>query len=237
MPNDFFKFKQFTIFQYKCAMKVTTIGCIQGAWLPDHFNPQHVLDIGAGTGLLTLMAAQKYEAVCDAVEIDEQACSQMKENFCNSPWRDRLSAHHADIRDFAKENSMKYDLIISNPPFYHNHLKSPGSRVNQARHQTTLDLRTLLGLMAEMISEEGLISILLPVRETEDIMRHTAAHSLQLRDQLLIADSSGKPPVAIVSILGKSEKKLRGETLYIKDANGDFTHAFKTLLRPYYLNI
>src|SRR3954469_11797521 len=126
MANNYFSFKQFIIHQDKCAMKVCTDACLFGAYVADRFqitnSKFHVLDIGAGTGLLSLMLAQKNSTVqIDAVEIDKAASEQAKENFKHSLWRDRLHIHHQPIQEFGMNT---YNLIISNPPFYENDLKS-----------------------------------------------------------------------------------------------------------------
>lgn len=117
MPNTYFQFKQFRIDQDQTAMKVTTEACILGAWVDEQIPPQTVLDIGTGTGLLALMLAQKFpQAEIDAVEIDQGAFTQAHANFHSSPWPERLQVFHQRIQDF--DPGKKYDLIISNPPFF-----------------------------------------------------------------------------------------------------------------------
>ncbi len=237
MPNDYFRFKQFTIHQDRCAMKVTSLACIQGAWLPENLNPQHVLDIGAGTGLLTLMAAQKYHAGFDAVEVDALAYVQMNENFRQSPWSDRIMAFNMDIRDFAKESSIKYDLIVCNPPFYRRHLESPNKRINMARHQSTLDIKTLILLVSGMLSDRGLFSVLLPTRESIEMLRIAAKQSLWPQEQLNIAHQVGNRTVATVTLMSKAGKIGSSRHLFIKDETGNFTNDYIRMLRPYYLNL
>ena len=129
MAKDLFRFKQFTIRQDKCAMKVTTLGCIQGSWIPT-IKANHVLDIGAGTGLLSLMVAQKCQCKIDAVEIDKDAFNQLTDNVFNSPWANLIDCHHADINHFASSTKRTYDFIISNPPFFSNQQKSPNAQIN-----------------------------------------------------------------------------------------------------------
>jgi len=114
-----FKFKQFAVYQDKCAMKIGTDGVLLGAWASTDNNPKAVLDIGSGTGIIALMLAQRCHAeLIDAIEIDTDAYEQCVENFEASPWSDRLFCYHASLQEFAQEIDDTYDLIISNPPFY-----------------------------------------------------------------------------------------------------------------------
>jgi tRNA1Val (adenine37-N6)-methyltransferase len=137
LGNSYFQFKQFTVHQGDCAMKVTTDACIQGAWTPVQKDEVRILDIGAGTGLLSLMLAQKApNAIVDAVELNEQAATQAGQNFAGSPWADRLNVICSDIQGYRATH--KYDLIISNPPFFNNSLKGPEASRNNARHTTAL---------------------------------------------------------------------------------------------------
>lgn len=217
-------------------MKVTSLACIQGAWLPDT-HPDKILDIGAGTGLLSLMAAQKYKADIDAVEIETEAFHQLKENIALSPWSDRLCCHHQDIRIFAKENSRTYDLIISNPPFYQNQLKSGNIKIDQARHELSLTLPELLDIVDKHLSPNGLCSILLPIRETEYMLSIISSIPLFATGQLIVSDNPLKSPKAAVTLLSKSERKNEQRHLYIKSGEKKFTSEYITLLRPYYLKI
>jgi len=215
-------------------MKVTTLACIQGAWLPD-FMPINILDIGAGTGLLSLMAAQKYDCKIDAVEIEQDTFSQLKENSAQSPWNSRIKCHHTDVINFAKNINNKYDLIISNPPFYKNQLKSSNDKINHARHETGLSNEDLIDVSSRLISESGKISILLPPAETKKLAEACQRKFLFFSDQLLIKDSEKKEPKAIVTILSKKPSKLISKKMIIKNDNGAYSSNFISLLEPYYL--
>jgi tRNA1Val (adenine37-N6)-methyltransferase len=236
LANDFFKFKQFTIYQDKCAMKVTSLASIQGAWLPD-INPDKILDIGAGTGLLSLMAAQKYKANIDAVEIEADAFHQLSENIAVSPWSDRIRSHHEDIRIFAKENSRTYDLIISNPPFYQNQLKSGDLKINQARHELSLTLPELLHIVHASLAPNGICSILLPGKETKELLSLASSTPLFAIGQLIIFDNPLKPAKAAVTLLSRNKGNNEQQYLNIKTSKKNYTKEYITLLRPYYLNL
>ena len=217
-------------------MKVTTVACIQGAWLPK-FSPKDILDIGAGTGLLSLMAAQKYHGEIDAIEIEHDAFDQLKENITQSPWNNRIKCYHDDIKDFAKHNSKKYDLIISNPPFYEKQLKSPIDQINHARHEAGLTIEELIDISNRLLYEPGKISILFPPAETIKLTKLCKLNSLFLSNQLVISDSEKKEAKAIVTILSKKPTNPIIKKLIIKNENGMYSSQFNSLLEAYYLNL
>ena len=217
-------------------MKVSTLACIQGAWLPD-ICPQKILDIGAGTGVLSLMAAQRYRGLIDAVEIEQDAYAQLKENIAQSPWSKRINCYHADIRNFAKHNSKKYDVILCNPPFFENQLRSQDPKINKAKHDTGLILKDLIKAAFTLLTDEGKMSILLPPAESQRLIDHCLEKPLFLSDQLVISDTTGKAPNGVITILSKSATKLRVKKMYIKTKNGRYSKRFIHLLKDYYLNI
>ncbi|HUS02889.1 MAG TPA: methyltransferase, partial [Chitinophagaceae bacterium] len=155
MANDYFQFKEFIIQQDKCSMKVCTDACLLGSLLPvtsKNAEPiNRVLDIGTGTGLLSLMYAQRnIHAVIDAVEIEEDSFKQANENFIRSKWNDRIKIFYTDIRKFAP--AKKYDLIITNPPFYENELLSTEKNKNIAKHDEGLTFRDLTGIITKHLA-------------------------------------------------------------------------------------
>ncbi len=155
-------------------MKVSTDACLLGALVNDNITAAHILDIGTGTGLLSLMMAQKFpSAIIEAVEIEQNAFQQAQENFSNSIWKDRLKVHLSSIQNFAKNNSaQKYDLIISNPPFFENDLLSPDKKTNIAKHSTDLTLKELLACAFELLNDNGFIYLLLPFRRMDELKQH-----------------------------------------------------------------
>ncbi len=163
-----FQFKQFTIHQDKCAMKVGTDGVLLGAWTPlDHYS-KSILDIGAGTGIISLMLAQRSDASSiDALEIDEDAYEQCVDNFENSSWNDRLFCYHASLEEFTEEIEDHYDLIVSNPPFYAADYKSDDVQRDLARFSDALPFDHLLECVSKLLSEDGLFSVIIPFKEQE----------------------------------------------------------------------
>ena len=163
-----FNFKQFSVNQDRCAMKIGTDGVLLGAWTPLINNPYNVLDIGAGTGILSLMLAQRSNAEqIDAIEIDEDAYEQCVENFEASPWGDKLFCFHAGLDEFVDEPEDEYDLIISNPPFYTDDYKSDNTSRDLARFEDALPFEELIEAAALLLSDNGIFSVIIPYKEEE----------------------------------------------------------------------
>jgi tRNA1Val (adenine37-N6)-methyltransferase len=168
-----FTFKQFSVNQDRCAMKIGTDGVLLGAWTPLINNPYNILDIGAGTGILSLMLAQRSNAapnnvgIIDAIEIDEDAYEQCVENFETSPWGDKLFCFHAGLDEFVDEPEDEYDLIISNPPFYTDDYKSDNTSRDLARFEDALPFEELIEAAALLLSDNGIFSVIIPYKEEE----------------------------------------------------------------------
>ncbi|MBZ4042796.1 tRNA1(Val) (adenine(37)-N6)-methyltransferase [Flavobacterium hibisci] len=166
-----FQFKQFSVQQDKTAMKVGTDGVLLGAWAPIKHNPFSVLDIGAGTGVIALMLAQRSQAQqIDALEIDEDAYEQAVENFENSPWSDRLFCFHAGLDEFIEEPEDEYDLIVSNPPFYSEDYKTENEQRDLARFQDAMPFEELVEAADLLLSENGIFAVILPFKEEKNFI-------------------------------------------------------------------
>lgn len=163
-----FQFKQFSVQQDKTAMKVGNDGVLLGAWTPINHNPFSVLDIGAGTGIIALMLAQRTHAEqIDALEIDEDAYEQAVGNFENSPWADRLFCFHAGLDEFIDEPEDEYDLIVSNPPFYSEDYKTDNEQRDLARFQDAMPFEELIEAADLLLSENGIFAVIIPFKEEE----------------------------------------------------------------------
>lgn len=163
-----FQFKEFSIKQDKTAMKIGTDGVLLGAWTSIKNNPYSILDIGTGTGLIALQLAQRSDAeTIDAVEIEENAYEQAFGNFENSSWSDRLFCYHASLTEFIDEVDEKYDLIISNPPFYNDKYETDKEARNVARFTTSLSFDELLYSVSKLLNTEGVFSVIIPFKEEE----------------------------------------------------------------------
>jgi len=156
-----FQFKQFTVQQDRCAMKIGTDGVLLGAWAPIDYTVNSILDIGTGTGVIALMMAQQSQAqIVDALEIDADAYEQAVENFEASSWGDRLFCYHASFQEFVQEIDEQYDLLISNPPFYAEDYKTDSDQRDLARFQDALPFDHLLIGASKLLSESGRLAII-----------------------------------------------------------------------------
>lgn len=249
MPNNYFQFKQFTIHQDRCAMKVTTDACLFGAWSADQIKNQpfgklrakikNILDIGTGTGLLSLMLAQKIsEPSIDSIEIDKDAFKQAKENIAASPWSDRINIIHADAKNFSFNN--KYDIIISNPPFYENELKSDTKKKNIAHHSDDLSLKELLDIIKNSLSADGSFYLLLPYKRSDEIKQLLLRAHLFIR-QLVFVKQSVKHDHFRIILEGKLKTDEQAETaigeIAVWNEQQQYTDEFKRLLQDYYLHL
>ena len=236
MPNNYFQFKQFTVFQDKCAMKVCTDACLFGAMVPPAppKGEYSVFDIGTGTGLLSLMFAQKNPAaIIDAVEIDEDASEQAKDNFVTSPWPERLNIFHADILNFDPQK--KYDCIISNPPFFEDDLKSTDENKNNAKHDTSLSLIQLLQIVESHLNRDGIFAVLLPYHRVNYFIEEASKFDLYLNQQILIRQTPKHDYFRGILFFSTVKTQLQNTEIIIKDNEGKYTDAFVAALKDYYL--
>lgn len=234
MPNTYFQFKQFTIHQDKCAMKVSTEACILGAWFPDS-KPNRVLDIGTGTGLLALMLAQRIDATIDAVELDSHAAEQAAQNVSGSPWKDRIDVINQNVFEWAQLTNKTYDLIVSNPPFFTNSLKSDVDGKNLAKHDTTdFNKENLATALKSLLSEDGRAYMLYPALESEQFKAEVEKKGLFYQQALVIRNQPNGPVFRVISKITKRAQECEPESLNIREGQLHST-AFEKLLSAYYL--
>jgi len=233
-----FQFKQFTIQQDRCAMKVGTDGVLLGAWCPIDNNPFSVLDIGAGTGILSLMLAQRTSAEqIDAIEIDENAYEQCVDNFENSPWKDRLFCFHAGLDEFVEEPEEEYDIVISNPPFYAEDYKTDNEQRDLARFQDALPFEELVEAADVLLSESGIFAVILPFSEEEKFI--ALAKNLDLFP-FKITRVKGSPTSEIKRSLlafSRSEKAIAIDELVIETERHQYTSEYISLTKDFYLKM
>jgi tRNA1Val (adenine37-N6)-methyltransferase len=235
MPNTYFQFKQFKVEQEHCAMKVSTEACIFGAWLQPTVMPDRVLDIGTGTGLLSLMLAQRLEANIDAVEIDPNSADQARSNFSLSPWASRLHTIEADVFEWAEKNQAKYDLIISNPPFFTASQKSTDEGKNRSKHDTGLFTKEKFAAsLANLLSEKGVAFILYPKPEADEFSKWVRGNGLFVEEVLTIYNQPKGPVFRIILKVARMSFQPNHQKFSIRNGR-EFTREFNELLAPYYL--
>nr|WP_315231704.1 methyltransferase [uncultured Flavobacterium sp.] len=234
-----FSFKQFSIQQDRCAMKIGTDGVLLGAWTPIENNPFSILDIGAGTGVIALMLAQRSNAEqIDALEIDEEAYEQSVDNFENSPWSDRLFCFHAGLDEFVEEPEDEYDLIVSNPPFYTDDYKSENEQRDLSRFADAMPFEDLIEAAALLLSENGVFSVIIPFKEEENFLTLAAAYELY---PLKITRVKGTPTTEIKrSLLAFSRNEnaiITPDELIIETSRHQYTTEYIELTKDFYLKM
>jgi tRNA1Val (adenine37-N6)-methyltransferase len=237
MPNPFFRFKEFTVRQEHCAMKVTTDACILGAWFAAKLRDYtYVLDLGSGTGLLLLMLAQKLRSEIHGIELDLDAFRQLKENVDHCNWRDKVRVMIGDARTF--HFPVKYDFIISNPPFYENQLESTIDKVNLARHSSSLSLTDLFTVLKENLASDGSAGILLPFSREAECITVARDHGFHLSEILRVRQTPSHGWFrTILHFTPYKAGPLLENTLTIKNGQEEYTPEFTELLKDYYLKL
>lgn len=243
MANTYFSFKSFTVHQEKAAMKVCTDACLFGAWTSLHaIKPEtkRILDIGTGTGLLSLMLAQFTKATIDAIEIDADAAIQAKENFIASPWKEQLFVHHLSMEEYLYGQNKKFDLIISNPPFFENQLKSNQQNRNLAMHSQQFSLSLLARGMADLLADHGIGAVLIPYQRTEEWRELAVKQNLYLIHCCHVKQTENHPFFRSMILMRKSPKEEKNIPIEMKEeisikAGADYSELFKSILKPYYL--
>lgn len=235
-----FKFKQFTVAQDRCAMKIGTDGVLLGAWASLDHQPFSILDIGTGTGVIALMLAQRSSAdLIDALEIDEDAYEQAVENFENSDWGDRLFCYHASFDEFVEEmqEEEKYDLIISNPPFYSDDYSSGNAQRDRARFAEALPFEELIQGTSLLLSEEGRFNVIIPKKEEADFLKIAEEYRLfPQRITRVKGDVNSEVKRSLLEF-GFEKKEFEPSELIIENSRHNYTEEYIELVKDFYLKM
>lgn len=243
-----FKFKQFTIQQDRCAMKIGTDGVLLGAWVSLKNNPDSILDIGAGTGIISLQLAQRSMASSiDAIEIEPDAFEQCVENFEASPWGDRLFCFHASAQEFASSSTEdpeelyeieeKYDLIISNPPFYTDKNNSKEQSRNSARSTDSLPFQELISIAANLLSEKGVFALILPKKEEANFINLASEVGLYPKRICRVRGTDASEVKRSLLEFSSETKKPILEELTIEISRHNYTKEYIALVKDFYLKM
>ena len=236
--SETFKFKQFSIRQDQCAMKVGSDGVLLGAWASVTHSPGSVLDIGAGTGILSLMMAQRCQAsLIEAIEIDVNAYEQCVENFEQSQWCDRLFCYHASLLEFAEEVEDQFDSIICNPPFYPEHFKTESSSRNFARFQDAMPFEHLIFAVTQLLSEKGVFSVIIPITEEEKFLKLTTHFKLYLNKKTIVKGQPSSRPKRLLLEFSPFEKAIYIDELIVETSRHNYTKEYIALTKNFYLKM
>ncbi|MDR2802285.1 MAG: tRNA1(Val) (adenine(37)-N6)-methyltransferase [Prevotellaceae bacterium] len=234
--SPLFHFKQFSVAQQSAAMKVNTDGVLLGAWA-DAANARRILDVGTGVGVIALMLAQRNAAArIDAVEIDERSAQLARENVQNSPWSDRITVYGQSFQSFAAQGGARYDLVVSNPPYFVNALLPPSEARTLARHAGELPHEELLSGAKKILQSGGALCVVLPLSEGTAFIERAAAHRLFCLRQTTVYSKAGKPPKRLLLHFSDASASAAKDTLVIHQDGGGYTPKYKTIIMPFLMN-
>ncbi|MCF2873581.1 MULTISPECIES: tRNA1(Val) (adenine(37)-N6)-methyltransferase [unclassified Tenacibaculum] len=236
-----FKFKEFTVHQDKTAMKIGTDAVLLGAWCDLGEFPDAILDIGSGTGVISLMLAQRSDAMTiDAVEIDEGAYEQTVENFEQSDWGDRLFCYSASFNDFAEEMAEEeevYDVIVSNPPFYTDDFETKDEARNRARFTSSLTFEDLLAGVSKILSTNGFFSVIIPFKEEESFVQLARENGLFTQRVCRVKGNETSELKRSMLTFSFQEQEVKEEELIIEKERHQYTDAYIELTKDFYLKM
>lgn len=248
MSSGNFRFKQFTVWHDRCAMKVGTDGVLLGAWCPlpiskaSNIPYPKILDIGTGSGLIALMLAQRLSSEhcpysIDAIDIDADAVAQAADNFALSPWADTLHVHNSTLQDWQSSLASNYDLIVSNPPYFQDSLKNPNAQRATARHTDTLSYAELVAHAARLLHEDGMLALVLPIEAEQEILALASEYGLCPTHITHVHSKPGKPAKRL--LVAFQHKKCREDVpidiFYIESEHAPRSDEYQALTREFYL--
>jgi tRNA1Val (adenine37-N6)-methyltransferase len=234
--NNWFQFKQFKIIQERAAMKVGTDGVLLGAWA-NVAEAIKVLDVGTGTGLIALMIAQRSHAKITGIEIEKKAAEEAAENAQNSLWSNRIKIQNISFQEFKETTNEKFDLVISNPPFFTNSQRSKCDYLAMAKHNHLLPFAVLANGAEKLLEQNGNLAVILPVEAVRDFTQIALNERFFMIRQTEVRSNRLKKVHRYLLEFSKTEKPLKKDFIYIHtDDNSDFTEQYKILTRDFYLN-
>jgi tRNA1Val (adenine37-N6)-methyltransferase len=235
--NNHFQFKQFRINQDRSVFKVGTDSVLLGAWV-DIARVKKILDIGTGTGLIALMVAQRSEAEIHTVEIDETSVLQAGENISNSPWTEQIRLFHASFQDFLSDIPDKYDLVVTNPPYFTDSYKSPDPARSLSRHHVSFSFHELLKGVGEILDKSGRFALVMPVSEGEKLLGMVNDYGLYLKRKTNVLPVKGKEVIRyLMEFTNEKEVEVQQSELIVQDRiSHQYTNEYKELTRDFYIN-
>lgn len=234
-PKDFFYFKQFSVKHDRCVHKVGTDAVLLGAWV-DVLGAHRILDIGTGSGVIALMLAQRslLHTLIDAIDISSEDCEQAKENVAASPWPKKIRIKNLAFQKFESE---RYDLIVSNPPFFINSAKPPNKERTRARHTESLPPRELLAHAQRLLNPQGKLCLVLPITEAQHFIFLAEVQGWHCTRLCEFRARANKPPERLLFQLQRTKDKVQNDSLILYEQGDEWTTAYKNLTRDFYLNV
>ena len=230
-----FRFKQFQIEDDQSAMKVGTDAVLLGAWTNAN-HARRILDIGCGSGLISIMLAQKTEALITGIEIDKKSADQASQNCNQSPWKQQLTIKSLSFQEFYKNNDSSFDLIVSNPPFFNNSLKSPKLNKRNSKHTVLLSFQELLLGTKKLLHPDGIANFIIPYSELAFFKETAALEGLYINHILLIKPKPDKEINRCMIKLKHSHAQYHQNILCIRNDDSSYTDEYKVFTSDYYLN-
>lgn len=235
MSNSWFQFQQFRVEQDRCAMKISTDAVLLGTLVQSDL-PKRILDIGTGTAVIALMLAQRFpQTSLTAVELDPEAASQARENCEQSPFSERLTVIQGRFQDFPVEEP--FDLLVSNPPFFPDHLPASDPKRQQALHTDSLSFEELLHKASKLLAPSGSFWVILPPRQMQDFIQYATAHGLFPTTRVGIRDSAAKPIHREVIGFTFSEPlpSVLPKEIHLKNEDGSYSEDYRNLISGFLL--
>lgn len=236
MTEKPFRFKHFTIYHQQSTLKVSTDAILLGSWTNADFSSK-ILDIGCGSGILALMMAQKTDAIIDAIDIDFNSVIEAKKNASISKWSNRIHIQNIPFQDFIKDKNDSYDLIICNPPYFINSLKSNDPKKNLAKHNDILSFDELAFGISKLLKDNGNANLIFPVIEGRQFIEIAKIYNLYCNRETEIIPKKGLKSNRLLIKLEKYTQEQQKDSLCILDEFRNYTNEFKELSKDFYINI
>ncbi|AFL84146.1 putative O-methyltransferase [Belliella baltica DSM 15883] len=235
MSNTFFKFKQFIVNQDRCGMKVSTDAVVLGA-LAGKKSPLSILDVGVGTGVISLMLAQRFDnATVFGVEIEDSAFGQALENIQASKFAKRVSVKHQDFQTYSDKSDQQFDMIVSNPPYFPDHIKTNDAQRNKALHNDSLSFEDLVAGVIKCLDESGEFWVILPPRQMQDLEEICKIHQLLPFHKVNLKDKQETKVIRVIQGFSYGSEFTLENELFIKNPDGSFAKAYQKLLKDFLL--
>lgn len=216
-------------------MKVGTDAVLLGAWVDIGENCKTILDIGTGCGVIALMLAQKTNAEIIGIDIDEKSILEAQQNASQIDWKNHLSFIHKKLQDFSQQRTQKFDLIVTNPPFFENSLKSPDFNINLSKHTDNLTFEELIEAVSLLLAENGQFTVILPFNIAEKFVKIAAEKLLFIAKKTIIFPTPNKKPNRVLLEFTKTKNEIIENELTIRNINQTYTTDYKNLSKEYYL--